>query len=266
MDKSVLTPRQMREMEYHANFAKENASRRLSLSFEHIETPENRWWNHTWRMYEILKSFGVTGKKCLVVGCGFGADAVCLAKMGGEVSAFDLSGEELEVARQLAEKYRVVVNYRQMAAEVLDYPDHSFDLIVVVDILHHCEVSRALSEVWRVAKPGAQIVINEIYTHSLLTWVRHSRAVMWLYPRMVGWIYGTGNPYITADEQPLNNRDLRLLRESLHVYRVEYFYFLSRRLFPDRYVLFSRLDRIFLMFLKPIGSLVAGRFLMVAVK
>lgn len=258
------TPRQLREIEFHATFAAEHAEERQLLSFEHLENPGTRWWNHSWRMYEMVRRIGVKGKKCLVVGCGFGSDAICLAKMGGDVSAFDLSPDELQVARQAAENCQVTVDFRQMPAEALTYADQSFDLVLVVDILHHCEVLKAVSEIRRVTRSGGDIVINEIYTHTLLGGIRRSWPATALYPRMVRWIYGTDKPYITSDERPLDAQDLRLLRNHLSIRSTEYFYFVARRLFPDRFPILMKLDRLLMILGKPLGPFLAGRVLAIA--
>ena len=52
-------------------------------------------------MYEYLVNCGLMDKRVLVVGCGFGDDALRLAKLGAKVNAFDLSPDSLEIARSL---------------------------------------------------------------------------------------------------------------------------------------------------------------------
>jgi 2-polyprenyl-3-methyl-5-hydroxy-6-metoxy-1,4-benzoquinol methylase len=41
-------------------------------------------------MFKFLTSLDLRHKKVLVVGCGFGEDTLRLAKLGGDVYAFDL--------------------------------------------------------------------------------------------------------------------------------------------------------------------------------
>ncbi|AFH50027.1 SAM-dependent methyltransferase [Ignavibacterium album JCM 16511] len=50
-------------------------------------------------------------KKFLVVGCGYGYDAIEAAKKGFEVTALDFSEKAIEFARSLAQKEKVNINF-----------------------------------------------------------------------------------------------------------------------------------------------------------
>jgi len=86
-------------------------------------------------MFTYLIDKDLTNKKVLVVGCGFGEDALNLAKAGAEVHAFDLSPESISVAKQLAEREQLEISFREMTAENLDYEDGFFDIVIARDIL-----------------------------------------------------------------------------------------------------------------------------------
>ena len=139
-----------------------------------------------------------------------------MAKLGARVSAFDLSAESLNIAEQLADRENLQVEFSQMPAEDLRYPSGTFDVVVIRDILHHVDIEPSMAELRRVAKPGGLIVINEIYSHSLTDNFRNSALVTrFLYPKMRRMIYGADDPYITADERKLTERDLSLILTSL---------------------------------------------------
>src|SRR5206468_1544300 len=121
----TLTDRQKREIEYHQKRASAHA-RRIRISSDVLDSPRRRWWNAYWTMYTILMQRELRGKRVLVVGCGFGEDAVLLAKLGAEVWAFDLSPESLEVARNLAAENGVEIHSHQTPAEDLPYEDDFF--------------------------------------------------------------------------------------------------------------------------------------------
>src|SRR5687767_10787550 len=108
----ALTERQAREVEYHKDHAKGYEPKPLDLSV--CAQPERRWWNGYWSMFAELKAVGVRGKRVLVVGCGFGEDALRLASMGADVSAFDLSAESLEIARASAVRERLQIRFDEM--------------------------------------------------------------------------------------------------------------------------------------------------------
>lgn len=125
------------------------------------------------------------------------------------------------------------------------------------------DISAALQEIVRVAKPGATFLVNEIYSHSLTETVRRSHLVsVVLYPRMRRLIYGTHEPYITQDERKLNESDVRLIRRVLSATtHLAYFNFIVTRLIPDRFSWAAKLDRVILGLLRPGAHFLAGRMI-----
>jgi 2-polyprenyl-3-methyl-5-hydroxy-6-metoxy-1,4-benzoquinol methylase len=136
-----LTDRQRREVEYHRERAKEHA-RLLDrpFSWEVLDRPARRWWNAYWQMYAYLSSVGITGRRVLVIGCGFGDDALRLAKLGADVHAFDLSPESVALAKALADREGLRVHFEEMPAETLRYEDDFFDVVLARDIVHHVDI------------------------------------------------------------------------------------------------------------------------------
>ncbi|MBA3998024.1 MAG: hypothetical protein C0489_05645 [Candidatus Accumulibacter sp.] len=262
-----LTDRQRRELEYHRERAREHWSVLAApFSWDVLENPARRWWNAYWQMYACLLDCGVRDKRVLVVGCGFGDDALRLAKLGARVSAFDLSPDALSIARGLAAREGLAIDFGEMPAEAMRYGDASFDLIVARDILHHVDIPAAMREIARVARPGAIFVVNEIYSHSWTERIRRSPLVeKFLYPRLCRLIYGPGTPYITADERKLSEADLAEIKKPLQACLIEkHFNFLVTRLIPDRFDSCAKADRLLLRLLKPLGPLLAGRVLFCA--
>lgn len=262
-----LTDRQKREVEYHRHRAKQYASLLAKpFSWDVLDHPSRRWWNAYWQMYDYLVKVGVSGKRVLVVGCGFGDDALRLAKLGAEVYAFDLSPELLALARSLAEREGLSIHFEEMPAEALKYESDFFDCILARDILHHVDIPRVTSELHRVSKSEAFFVINEVYSHSFTDRIRHSRLVeKWLYPALQSFVYGfSGKPYITEDERKLTERDLeRLLSLPVSIDLEKHFNFLVNRVVPDRVEILAKLDRLLLICARPLGRFLAGRLLLV---
>ncbi len=262
-----LTDRQQRELDYHREHARLHSEiLNTSFSWEVLEHPERRWWNAYWAMYEYLVNADLNGKKVLVVGCGFGDDALRLAKMGADVSAFDLSPDSLKIARALASREQLNIAFDEMPAEKMMYEDDAFDIILCRDILHHVDIPSTVKEIVRVAKSNAILVVNEIYSHSTTDKIRRSALVeKIIYPKMQRMIYGSGKPYITEDERKLSESDLEQITKSLHSPQfIKHFNFLTTRVIPDRFEQFSKLDRIFLRVLHSVAHLLAGRVLFAA--
>ena len=261
------TDRQQREIEYHREHAKAYKDiLEKPFSWDVLENPEKRWWNAYWQMYAYLVKCDLKNKRVLVVGCGFGEDALRLAKLGAHVSAFDLSPDSLKIARELAAREGLNIDFEEMPAEALLYEDSVFDYVVARDILHHVDIPRAVSEIVRVAKPNGRFVVNEIYSHSVTERVRRSWYVeKVLYPRMKRKIYGDGKPYITQDERKLNEVDLKWLTKPLHSRDLDkHFNFLVTRIISDKSEFASKMDRALLVLLKPVAQFLAGRVLFAA--
>jgi ubiquinone/menaquinone biosynthesis C-methylase UbiE len=259
-----LTHRQQRELDYHRDHAKlHSAILNAPFSWEVLQNPRKRWWNAYWGMYEYLLTCNLKDKRVLVVGCGFGDDALRLAKLGARVCAFDLSPDCLEIAKTLALREGLEIDLQEMPAERMLYSDNTFDCVISRDILHHVDIPKTMSEIVRVSKPDALLVVNEIYSHSFTEWIRRSTLVeRILYPKMQRLIYGPGKPYITEDERKLSESDLEEIAKPLQPRLfTKYFNFLVTRVFPDRFEAIAKVDRLLLRLLHPLGHLVAGRVL-----
>jgi ubiquinone/menaquinone biosynthesis C-methylase UbiE len=265
--KSELTDRQQRELDYHREHANNHKSILSSpFSWDVLHSPETRWWNAYWSMYEYLVRCDLKDRRVLVVGCGFGDDALRIAKLGAKVNAFDLSPDSLEIARSLASREGLDIVFEEQLAENLQYDDSTFDYVVCRDILHHVDIPRAMGEISRVAKPGAVFVVNEIYSHSFTDKIRYSAFVdKFLYPRMKRIVYGSDKPYITEDERKLNEFDVAEIKRFLNpCLCTKYFHFLVTRVISNRFVTIAKLDRLVLRVLHPIAYLLAGRILFIA--
>jgi len=260
-----LTDRQKREIDYHQKFADSHKHiLKQPFSYEVATSERRRWQNAYWQMYTFLRKQNLKNRNVLIVGCGFGEDALRLAKMGANVYAFDLSQDLLDIARELSLREKLNIDFRRLTAENLDYDSDFFDCVIVRDILHHVEVKRAMSEICRVSKNSAIFVLDEVYTHSLLDKIRNLSFVKKrIYPKLQNFIY-QGNVYITEDERKLCQSDLFFIKKFLSDIRIKFFYLFVGRVIPSKYDLLDKLDRLIFMAMGPIGYLFAGRILIFA--
>jgi 2-polyprenyl-3-methyl-5-hydroxy-6-metoxy-1,4-benzoquinol methylase len=256
-----LTPRQQREVAYHARHSFALREIRQPDLHEVIDRPTRKWWNHYWVAYSILFTAGLRGRSVLVPGCGAGIDAIRCAKLGANVQAIDLSPDMLRLAEESAAAEGVAVEFRCMPAERLVYVDNTFDVIFVRDLLHHCDIGACLSELARVAKPGALVVIDELYTHSALQELRNSTLGLWVYAMVRPHIYHGQVPYITEDERKINEDELDTIRGALTDARCRYFNVIVNRFIPD-WDPAEMVDRVLVKSIGPIGRWLAGRILL----
>ncbi len=257
-----LTDRQQREQDYHRDFAAKHDARADQLvETDVIADTARRPWNALWSMYDRILAAGLGDRRVLVPGCGFGEDALRLARLGAQVSAFDISPEIIGIAERRARNFSPsAVAFGVMTAERMDYPDDSFDAVVFVDILHHVDIAATMAEIRRVLKPGGLVIGDELYTHSALQRVRDSTLVAGgLYPLMRKWIYRTDTPYITADEHKIDQHEFRIVQDSMARCEADYFGVLEGRLFPYHIGWASRLDRAAMRVAGPIAPLLGSR-------
>jgi len=69
--------------------------------------------------------------------------------------------------KEAAQKYPDV-DFREMGGEDLDFEDSSFDVASISMALHHLpDISKTLSEMNRVVKPGSWFIVNELFSDNL---------------------------------------------------------------------------------------------------
>ena len=164
-----------------------------------------------WERYHQCIEANGTGARVLELGCGPGADTPRLAKNGTRVVAVDISRVALNAARVPAEQEGVQSGaaLAQMNAEALGFRDKSFDVVCGAGILHHMQITEAMSELSRVLRPTGRAVLIEPLGHNTL---------INLFRRLT--------PKIRSeDEHPLLAKDLHLLLRYFHKVDVQYHYF-----------------------------------------
>ena len=164
------------------------------------------------------------GKKLLDVGCGDGANAVLLAKLGAEVTGIDISAQSIEVAGKRAAINQVAPACRFVCRplETAELEPDSFDLIWGDGILHHVipDLPAVMERLAHWAKPGALMVFGEPV--NLCPALRRVRLRIPVHTDA------------TPGERPLERDEISLLRRHLPDLRVRHFGLLGRL---DRFVL-----------------------------
>lgn len=231
--RSTLTDRQQRELEFYEEFSKLNEPEGISLAA--VKSKEPKPWNSYWRLVEIAKqNFQSNEQKLLDFGCGKGEMSILFSRIGYEVFGFDISTHNIEIAKRLAARYKMTerTHFQFSLAEKLDYASDFFDVVVGTDILHHVEISEALSECSRVLKRGGLAIFHEPVRTPVFDALRETRLGTWLVPNKV-----SVERHVTQDEKKLTVQDLELIRKFGVDSSIQHFLLFSRL---DRFIKISR--------------------------
>jgi ubiquinone/menaquinone biosynthesis C-methylase UbiE len=151
----------------------------------------------------VLRDFSpdAPGEKLLEVGCGLGVELAELGRLGFDVTGIDLAPSAVQVCNEYLEREGIRGRARAMNAERLEFPDDSFDAAYSSGVLQHTpEIDRAISELWRVLKPGGRILII----------LYHRRSWFYLLHRLSG-----ASVEFDSDDAPIVNSYTRNELETL---------------------------------------------------
>jgi 2-polyprenyl-6-hydroxyphenyl methylase/3-demethylubiquinone-9 3-methyltransferase len=121
----------------------------------------------------VLPKLGIKpeGLRALDVGSGGGYLSEELARLGMTVSGVDPAHASVAAAQSHAHETGLEIDYRVAQAEILPFPDGSFDLVTCCDVLEHVqELDRTFSEIARVLKPGG-IFLYDTINRTFMTWL-----------------------------------------------------------------------------------------------
>ena len=122
---------------------------------------------HSFANYVKLAFPDFKPKSILDAGCTIGHNTVpwALTMPNAEVTGIDVSAGLLRYAASRARSLGAKVNFRQMNATALDYPDASFDVVFSSMFLHELplkDIRAFFKEAYRVLKPGGLFLNMEL--------------------------------------------------------------------------------------------------------
>ena len=133
------------------------------------------WWDHNGpsralhdlnpqRLAFIRERLPLKGARLLDLGCGGGILSEALATEGADVTAIDLSTEQIDIARLHALESGLTIEYRKIASAALavEQPG-SFDAIACMEMLEHVpEPEAILGDCRALLKPGGKLFLSTI--------------------------------------------------------------------------------------------------------
>ncbi len=119
----------------------------------------------------------LAGRDVLDVGCGDGAYALAVARLGARAAGVDPAPEAVEAARRHAAEAGLDATFQVGSAERLPFEAGRFDVVLAVTVL--CFIRNppaAVAEMARVLRPGGVLVIGDLGRWSPWTAWRRLRA------------------------------------------------------------------------------------------
>lgn len=114
-------------------------------------------------LLEMVDYNGFRGKKVLEIGCGIGTDLARFAAGGADVTALDLSGSAIELARKNFSLRGLAGAIAEGNGEDLPFDDDHFDMVFAHGVLQYTEdTQKMVDEARRVLKPGG-LFISQLY-------------------------------------------------------------------------------------------------------
>lgn len=135
----------------------------IAPQYDRINDLQSFWMHRVWKRRLVKMAEVKAGERALDVCCGTGDIAAALAKEGAATVGFDFSAPMLEVAEKRNHKLQITnLKFRQGDAQNLPFKDQSFDVITVgYGLRNLASWQRGLEEMYRVAKPGARLLVLE---------------------------------------------------------------------------------------------------------
>jgi 2-polyprenyl-6-hydroxyphenyl methylase/3-demethylubiquinone-9 3-methyltransferase len=140
----------------------------------------DQWWSEEVRWIRILRNLAKgrlswfdqaldwRGKEVLDLGCAGGFMSDEIAQRGARVTGIDPAQKAIEIAIRHAESKQLSIRYDAGVGEKLPYADHTFDIVICVDVLEHVsDLNKVINEIVRVLKPGGYLAYDTINRNPL---------------------------------------------------------------------------------------------------
>lgn len=161
-------------LQFPVNIIRNNSSALASVEEKYNQPEEINFHSQSvkegleeWEQ-EFLGKFMQKRGSLLDIGCGAGREAIAFAKLGFEVTAIDISPGMIEVAKENAGREKVGINFALKSASEIDYPDSSFDYVILSRAIYSYLPTRqlrirVLGDIKRVLKPSGLAIFSAYY-------------------------------------------------------------------------------------------------------
>lgn len=107
----------------------------------------------------VRRGLCTAGQKVLDLGTGTGVFPRNMYRFGAEWCATDICKEQIEHARRLSEASGMRICYQTAAAEDIDFPDGTFDVVTACQCFWYFDLEKLLPKLLRVLKRDGRLLL-----------------------------------------------------------------------------------------------------------
>jgi len=141
------------------------------ITKEYFDQIDDVRWNENelWSQSTFYNLKGNSNTKILDAGCGIGVFTRYYARKGFNVTAIDLTQKAIELTQLSLKLNNLNAEVKQASVENLPLESNTFDYIVSNGVIHHTpQTEKAVSEFYRILKPGGKATVAVYYRNGLL--------------------------------------------------------------------------------------------------
>lgn len=101
----------------------------------------------------------IKGQKVLDLGTGTGVLPRNMYASGAQWTGTDISAEQIEQAKRLAALKNMEIDFKAVATEQIDYPDHTFDVITACQCFWYFDHEKVMPVLARILKDDGRLVV-----------------------------------------------------------------------------------------------------------
>ena len=188
MSNAYYAPGDQRAAKVNALFA------RIARRYDFLNDLQSFGLHRLWKRRVVRLAQIKSGDRALDLCCGTGDISFALARGGAATTGLDFSPQMLEVAvqRQSANSKLKTQNLKflQGDAQQLPFPENSFDIVTVgYGLRNITSWERGLDEMWRVARPGARLIVLDFGKPANALWRGLYFAHLKMSVPLMGWLF-----------------------------------------------------------------------------
>ncbi len=176
---------------------------RIARRYDFINDLQSFGLHRWWKRRVVVLAQAKSGDRALDLCCGTGDISFALARSGAQTTGLDFSARMLEVAANRGQKSEArnqnknhppsAIRHPQFLqgdAQQLPFADHSFDIVTVgYGLRNLTSWERGLDEMWRVARPGARLIVLDFGKPANALWRGIYFAHLKMSVPLMGWLF-----------------------------------------------------------------------------